>query len=200
MNVEYTGRQVEITPTLRKQIEQGLKKFTKIIGDNFDAKVVLSLEKHRHVADLTITSPNRNPIVGLSEAKDMTSAIDGALERLECQLLKSKGRLRNLKRQPKDKTWAGAAGRPEVMQVAVGVSTGAKVPVAVHTFPARAQMREAHIVKSTDAVASRPMTVEEAVKEAEFRDQHVFVFRDKAGDLKIIHRRIDGKVELIDIP
>jgi putative sigma-54 modulation protein len=200
MNVEYTGRQVEITPTVRKQIEQGLKKFTKIIGDNFDTKVVLSLEKHRHVADLTITSPNRKPIVGVSEAKDMTSAIDAVLERIERQLLKSKGRLRNLKRQAKDKTWTGESGKPEVLQVAIGASSGATVPVSVHSFPARAQMREAHIVTTTEAVASRPMTVEEAVKEAEFRDQHVFVFRDKAGELKVIHRRIDGKVELIDVP
>lgn len=134
MNVEYTGRQIEITPALRKQVAQGLEKLTKIIGDNFESKVVLSVEKHRNVANVTVTSPNRNPIVGLAEAKDMVSAVDGALERIERQLLKNKGRWRNLKRQPKKKTWEGEEAKPDGLQLAVGVSAGAAVPVAVHTF------------------------------------------------------------------
>ncbi len=200
MNVEYTGRQIEVTPSMRKQVEHGLKKLTKLIGENFESKVVLTLEKHRNVADITITSPNRNPIVGLAEAKDMTAAVDEALERIERQLLKNKGRWRNLKRQPK-KAWAEGEARPEELQLAVGMSASAAVPVAVHSFPATPHKQEAHIVKTSDAIALRPMTVEEAVKEAEFRDRHVFVFHDKkSGRTTVLHRRNDGKVELIEVP
>ncbi len=200
MNVEYTGRQIEITPTMRKQVEQGLSKLTKIIGDNFESKVMLAVEKHRYVADVTVTSPNRNPIVGLAEAKDMTAAIDEALDRIERQLLKNKGRWRNLKRQPK-KTWAAGEARPEELQLAVGMSANAAVPVAVHSFPATPHKQEAHIIKTSDAIAMHPMTVEEAVKEAEFRDRHVFVFREKkSGRTTVLHRRNDGKVELIEVP
>jgi putative sigma-54 modulation protein len=198
MNVEYTGRQIEITPAMRKQVDTGLKKIMKIVGDNFEAKVVLSLEKHRNVADITLTSPNRNPLVGVAEAKDMTSAVDEALERIERQLLKNKGRWRNLKRQPK-KEWT-AEMAPAEKKLAVGASVSA-VPVAVHSFPPKAHTQEAHIVSANDAVALRPMTVEEAVKEAEFRDQHVFVFRErKSGKITVLHRRNDGKVELIEVP
>lgn len=199
MNVEYTGRQIEITPAIRKQVEQGLNKFTKIIGDNFDSKVVLTVEKHRHTADIAITSPSRNQLVGVGEAKDMTSAVDGALEHIERQLLKNKARWRNLKRQPK-KEWTEES-QPEEMQLAVGVSLGTAVPVAVHTFPPRTHTQEAHIVKSSEAIALTPMTVEEAVKEAEFRDQDVFVFREKKdGGMRVLHRRKDGKIELIEVP
>ena len=49
-------------------------------------------------------------------------------------------------------------------------------------------------------VALRPMSLEEAVKEAEFRDREVFVFRDTHGGLKVIHRKRDGKMELIEVP
>ncbi len=200
MNVEYTGRQIEITPAIRKQVEQGLKKLTKIIGDNFETKVVLTVEKHRNVADISITSPNRNPVVGLAEAKDMASALDEALERIERQLLKSKGRWRNLKRQPK-KAWVEGEARTQELQLAVGASASAAVPVAVHTFPAVPRKQEAHIIKTSDAIALRPMSVEEAVKEAEFRDRHVFVFREKkSGRITVLHRRNDGKVELIEVP
>ena len=42
--------------------------------------------------------------------------------------------------------------------------------------------------------------VEEAVKECEFRDRDVFVFRDGKGKVKVLHRRKDGKIELIEVP
>jgi len=42
--------------------------------------------------------------------------------------------------------------------------------------------------------------LEEAVKECEFRDRDVFVFRDKKGQVKVLHRKRDGKMELIDVP
>ena len=44
------------------------------------------------------------------------------------------------------------------------------------------------------------MTVEEAVKEAEFRDRDVFVFRDRQGKVKVLHRKKDGKMVLIEAP
>jgi putative sigma-54 modulation protein len=61
-------------------------------------------------------------------------------------------------------------------------------------------VREPHVVRSADSVALRPMTIDEAVKEAEFRDRDVFVFRDKQGDVKVLHRTRDGRMELIEAP
>jgi putative sigma-54 modulation protein len=55
-------------------------------------------------------------------------------------------------------------------------------------------------VRSQEAIAMRPMTVEEAVKECEFRDREVFIFRDAKGKVNVLHRRKDGKIELIEVP
>ena len=63
MNVEYTGRQYEITPAIRKSVETGLAKIRKILGDKFETKVILAVEKHRHKAEITI-SPRNGPLVG----------------------------------------------------------------------------------------------------------------------------------------
>ena len=200
MNVEYTGRQIEITPAIRKQVDSGLKKIAKIVGDNFEAKVILTVEKRRQLAEITLTSRNRNALVGLGESKDMASAVDDALDHIEKQVLKSKGRWRNMKRQPK-KEKEFTADVSAVMQVAAGGKTGVAIPVAVHSFPPKAHTQEAHIIPANDAVALRPMTLEEAVKEAEFRDQDVFIFQErKSGKTTVLHRRNDGKVELIEIP
>ena len=41
MNVEVLGRQYNITPGVRKEVEAGLEKLTKILGDSFKSKVIL---------------------------------------------------------------------------------------------------------------------------------------------------------------
>ena len=84
--------------------------------------------------------------------------------------------------------------------MAVGTAAVTAVPVVVHKFPARPRVSEAHLVKSQESVALLPMTIEEAVKECEFRDREVFVFRDKKSNVRVLHRRKDGKLELIEVP
>lgn len=208
MNVEYTGRQYEITPAIRQQVEHGLGKLSKILGNSFDTHVILAAEKHRHIAEITITARN-HPIVGAAEAADMLAAISEALDRIERQALKYKGRWRAKKRQPK-KDWNGAAPKrtatsrqqkqEQALRMAVGASVSTAVPVVVHAYPAVARTTEAHVVRSDDSVALRPLTLEEAIKECEFRDRDVFVFRDNEGKVKVLHRTRDGKMELIEAP
>lgn len=197
MNVEYTGRQYEITPTIRKTVETGLAKVRKILGDKFETKVILVVEKRRHKAEITI-SPRNGPIVGVAEAGDMKSAVNEALEHLEKQALKYKTRHISKKRNARKK-WNGDA-RVEQMETTVGVSESTAVPVVVHKFPAVAKTTEVHLSQSKDSVALRPMTLEEAIKEAHFRDRDVFVFRDPKGKVMVLHRTRDGKMELIEAP
>ncbi len=204
MNVEYTGRHYEVTPAIRKEVETGLNKIRKILGDKFETKVILAVEKHRHKAEITI-SPRNGPLVGLAQAKDMTIAVSEALEHLEKQALKYKTKWETKKRLARRteevKKWNGhdTAGAESVL-AAVGLTEKTAVPVAVHRYPAVAKTTEVHLVRSSEAVALRPMTLEEAIKEAHFRDRDVFVFRDPKGKLMILHRTRDGKMELIEAP
>jgi putative sigma-54 modulation protein len=212
MNVEYTGRHFEVTPAIRKDVESGLTKIRKILGNKFETKVVLAVEKHRHKAEITI-SPRNGPLVGLAQAGDMPSAISEALDHLEKQAVKYKTRWRTKKRHnhkspnPKSQSsrtqvvgkWNGDSSQ-DAVGIAVGLSEQTSVDVVVHKFPAVARTTEVHLVRSEDAVALRPMTLEEAIKEAHFRDRDVFVFRDPKGKVMVLHRTRDGKMELIEAP
>jgi len=198
MNVDYTGRQYEITSAIRKEVETGLAKIRKILGDQFDTKVILAVEKHRHKAEITI-SPRNGPIVGLAQANDMAVAISEALDHLEKQAVKYKTRLRSKKRH-QHKKWNGKAAVQEDLLPVVGATESTAVSVVVHKFPQVARTTEVHLVRSDEAVALRPMTLEEAIKEAHFRDRDVFVFRDKKGKVMVLHRTRDGKMQLIEVP
>jgi putative sigma-54 modulation protein len=206
MNVEYTGRHYEITPAIRSEVETGLTKIRKILGDKFEAHVVLAVEKHRHKAEITIT-PRHGPLVGLAQAKDMTIAVSQALDHLEKQAVKYKTRGQSKKRSARKseeaKKWNGHDQQlqaSEGVQTKVGLTEKTAVPVAVHRYPAVARTTEVHLVRSDEAVAMRPMTLEEAIKEAHFRDRDVFVFRDPKGKVMILHRTREGKMELIEAP
>ena len=203
MNVEYTGRHYEITPAIRKEVETGVAKLRKILGDKFETKVILAVEKHRHKAEITI-SPRNGPLVGLAQAKDMSIAVSEALDHLEKQAVKYKTRWqsknRSARKSEEVKKWNGHSPQPETIRTAVGLTEKTAVAVAVHRYPAVAKTTEVHLVRSDEAVAMRPMTLEEAIKEAHFRDRDVFVFRDPKGKVMVLHRTRDGKMELIEAP
>lgn len=204
MNVEYTGRHYEVTSIIRKEVETGLAKIRKILGDRFETKVILAVEKHRHKAEITI-SPRNGPLVGLAQAKDMTIAVNEALDHLERQAIKYKTRWQSKKRSARKteevNKWNGDdSPAQEELQTTVGLSEKTAVPVVVHKYPAVAKTTEVHLVRSDDAVAMRPMTLEEAIKEAHFKDRDVFVFRDPKGKVMVLHRARDGKMQLIEVP
>ena len=163
------------------------------------SKVILTVEKHRNIAEITVKR-RRGHVVGLAEATDMVAAVSQALEHIETQVLRHNGRRRTTHRKPRTK-----AGRPRwkprpMPRSPWATTPATAVPVVVHKFPSIARTTEAHLVHSTDSLALRPMTIEEAVKECEFRDRDVFVFRDGKGKVKVLHRRKDGKIELIEVP
>ncbi|MFZ0286007.1 MAG: ribosome-associated translation inhibitor RaiA [Terriglobales bacterium] len=202
MNVEFTGRHFEVTPAIRKEVETRLTKIRKILGDKFETKVILAVEKRRHKAEITI-NPRNGPLVSEAQAGDMPSAVNQAFEHLEKQAVKYKTRWRTQKRHnhksASPKKWNGSSSQ-EAVVTAVGISETSAVDVVVHKFPAVAKSTEVHLSRSDGAVAMRPMTLEEAIKEVHFRDRDVFVFRDPKGKVMVLHRTRDGKMELIEAP
>lgn len=211
MNVDYTGRQTTITKKLKTQTEAGLDRIAKIIGNAGSVHVILTTEKYRHTAELTVQTRNLK-LVATCEATDMEMALRDALATIEKQAIRYKKKKTTIKRNGKEGVRQVAIATPEDGSVAVVTRQVAKagaskngsvrkaVPMLVHSFPSSSPLEEPHLVRSKDGVALRPMTLEEAVKEAAFRDRDVFVFRDHRGQAMVLHRKRDGKMELIEVP
>lgn len=225
MQVEYTGRQIAITPSLRRLAEEGLDRVGKVVGRSCSAHVILTEEKYRHTAEVTVQTKFQT-IVGLCESTVMETALRDALAKAEFQAIKHKDKFRTRTREPKDGKTAhepqlarqrnnpmSVAALPEVDEPILpasktpspkatnGNGNGRKPePVKVHSPPHGKAITEPHVVHCDDCVSEQPMSLDEAVKESELRDKDVFVFRDPAGDLHVLHRRRDGVMELIALP
>jgi putative sigma-54 modulation protein len=128
----------------------------------------------------------------------MASAVNEALDHLQKQALKYKTKWLSKKRKAVKKF--DGQSLEEQIETGLGLPESATVSVLVHKFPSVARTTEVHLVHAKDSVALRPMTLEEAIKEAHFRDRDVFVFRDPKGKLMILHRTREGKMELIEAP
>jgi putative sigma-54 modulation protein len=216
MPVECTGRQVAITRPLRTLAEEGIERIAKILGKITSAHVVLTAEKYRQIAEVTIKTRACTLVALCESSASMETALREALVKVETQATRYKDKQRSRKRKPKpekqvEETAIARSGRSSIAESKAarsgtnGTANGKghavpPIPVTVHSFPARAPIAEPHVVRSVDSVALRPMTLEEAVKEAEFRDRDVFVFRDNEGNVKVLHRKRDGKMELIEAP
>jgi putative sigma-54 modulation protein len=210
MEVEFTARQVKISKALRTQAEEGLERIARMLGKSARASITCSAQRHVQIVELTLQA-RLQTIAATGKADTLDAALRQAMEHAEHQARKHRDRRLEGKRLPKEEKVltappvVRAKSRPAQTEAVEedGKAARAARPrasIAVHSFPFRAAMVEPHIVKSAEAIALRPMTIEEAVKEAEFRDRDLLIFRNQAGDMFVLHRRRDGQMELVEIP
>lgn len=211
MDMEFTSRQGKITKALRKQAEEGMERIGRILGRTMRASVIFDAERHLHTVELTLKGRVRQ-FAAEGKAPKPEAALRQALSHAEAQARRFRDRRIENKRLPiaekvvsapplsRPKARSAEPGDAEPEEAHSRNGTKPRASIAVHSFPARATIVEPHLVESSDAFALRPMTVEEAVKEAEFRDRDLLIFHDPAGRLFVLHRRRDGQMELAEIP
>jgi len=174
MKVEYTGRQIEVSPAIQEFTEEHLKKIRKILGEMIEVHVILTVEKYRHSAEINLKSRTFK-INGIEETHDMYTSITAVLEKIEKQALKHKGKKIDKKR--KSTTTALAAARAEAA-------------------PANSELPQ--VIRSS-SFAAKPMTVEEAVLEVDTSNSEFIVFRNAESErVSVVYRRRDGNFGLIE--
>ena len=89
MNLNITGRHLEITPAIQDYIENKFIKIKIHFNDVIDANFILSIEKVNSVVDATIHLPNLD-INAKSIDQDMYKAIDLVINKIDRQVIKYK--------------------------------------------------------------------------------------------------------------
>lgn len=207
MEVEFTARQVEVPKALRTQAAEGLERIARILGRTARASITFRAQRHTQIAELTIKARVQT-IEAAGKADSLEAALRIAIQHAEHQALRYRDRQFERKRLPKLEKVLTAppvahpkrGTVPEVPENGKLTRAKVKTAIAVHSFPASTAVVEPHILSSGEAVAVKPMTIEEAVKDCEFRDRDLLIFRNRAGDLYVLHRRRDGQIELVEVP
>jgi putative sigma-54 modulation protein len=211
MEVEFTARQVKISKALRTQAEEGTERVARILGKNTRVSITFSAQKLLQIVEMTIQA-RLLKFAASGKAETQEAALRLAIEHAESQARRHRDRRIESKRLPKEekelaappvtRSKAQSAPPEKGTEEAKPVRSRKKASAAVDvlSFPARKKYVQPHILSSDEAIAQNPLSIEEAVKDAESRDCDLLVFRDLSGNLFVLHRCRDGQMELVEIP
>ena len=110
MQITTTARHCELDPEVRLFAEQRLGRFGRYAGDILEAHLVVTAEKYRHTAEITLRL-RQQELMGREESDDPRMAIDRAADALEEQLRRRKDRRVDRKREARATTRV-VDGRP----------------------------------------------------------------------------------------
>ena len=178
MRYIISGHGVALTPAFRQMVERKVGKLARILPKIIEAKVMLSAEKYRRTAHITLVAKRR--IFSSEEtARDLTAAVDFAVDALTRQVRQVKDRLRERKPRASRRR---SGPRPEAGE--------ARLPGEGETAPPLVVSRR---------VAAKPMSVEEAVMQLGLRDDQFLVFTNAATEtVNVLYRRKNGGLGLIE--
>ena len=194
MRLELTGRHVTITPALRKTVDERLAHTLRMLNDHaVSAQVVLTKEKSRLHADVTVHARGDNFLHSEATGRDIITALGSACDKIDQQVRKLKSKWTERKRRGISAAKAGAAApRPE--------RGGRGFTAERHPAPAAVEGETAtpRIVRMR-RYAVKPMTIEDAAAEIGDGSDAVIVFRNSASDsVTVLFRRPDGNLGLIE--
>jgi putative sigma-54 modulation protein len=176
MRLELTGHHVDITPPLRQLVERRIQKFDRMLNNAaVSALVICRKQKYRHVIDVTLHARDDRMLHAQGQGPTWQVALSQAAGKIERQAgtLKEK--------------WKGRKRR------AVAVRQLAAAEVTATAEPAAPRVVRA------PGYAIRPLTVDDAARRLQGRDDEFLLFRNHDTDeLNVLYRRKDGRFGLIE--
>lgn len=173
MKYIISGKNFEVTDSLQDRVIKKVGKLDKFFNADAEAHVTMSVEKNRHIVEITISY---NGVLFRAEVSndDMYSSIDKAIDILERQIRRNKTRLeKRLK--------AGAFKNEE-----------GRTPVHED------EEFEFKVVRSK-RFAVKPMTIEEAILQMNLLGHEFFVFSNAdSKQVNVVYRRKDGNYGVIE--
>jgi putative sigma-54 modulation protein len=169
VQIFLTGRNLEITAALRRHAEEKVGRLQKYLEKITSAHIVLSLQKYRQIAEVTLRVRDLT-IRGEESTEDLYASIDRVVEKLERQLQKYKGKILS---------YGDRGGRPLDM--------------------AASRQEEGPRVVKTKRFAMKPMSPDEAVLQMDLLGHNFYVFRNALTDeVNVVYRRHEGNYGLIE--
>ena len=94
MNLQISGHHLEITPALHDYVTSKLERVTRHFDHVIDVNVILSVEKLKQKAEVTVHLPGKGIFVEAID-EDLYAAIDGLGDKLDRQIQKHKQKLQD---------------------------------------------------------------------------------------------------------
>jgi putative sigma-54 modulation protein len=179
MGVECTGRNVEVTESLRELARKRTQRLERHLGGPANVRVVLSHEKHRFGAEI-IATHRRRQWKAQEETGDPQAAVALAFQKIDTQAKRDSGKRRRRNHRGALAPARTGAGRAE------------------NAAPRLRTASAPRIIRIEQRLPVKPMSVEEAALCMENSRQEFLVFRDSGSEkISVLYKRRDGDFGLI---
>ena len=174
MKINISGKNISISNYLRDIVNKKAGKLERYFKPDTEMQVTLSIEKSRHIAEVTIVCDGV-VLRGEEATGDMYSSIDAVLKKLERQIRKHRTKLeRRLHESAFDEE------------------------TVYDYYDESFEEEEPQIVRKKKFVL-RPMDVEDAIMQMDLLGHNFFVFRNMHNnEVNVLYKRTDGKYGLIE--
>lgn len=181
MKCSVTFRHMKASDPIREYAEEKVDKITKLIDRGGEAKVVLSVEKHLHVAHIELVTDGSLRIRGIDKSEDMYASIDAAVERI----------VRQVKRY-----------REKIKSHRESSSIGRELPHHIYAIEdhsdENAPAKVPQIVRQ-ETIVAREMNVDDAVMQMDLLNTEFLVFTNAISHhVNVVYRLPDGQLGLIE--
>lgn len=175
MNIQITGKNIELTDAIRSYVEKKVTKVKKYFDQVIDVQVILDVQKNVHIAEILVNAKGVF-LKGLEKSEDLYASIDLAIDKIDRQLVKYKEKLKDKKLMEKE----------------------FEKPLKLNVYDHRNIDEKPTIIVSKQ-IPVKPMDVEEAVMQMDLLNKNFFVFRNStSGEVNVVYRRDDGNIGLIE--
>ena len=188
MRLELTGRHTEITPVLRRLVDAKLAKLERLLNDSaVSAQAVLTREKHRHRADITLHTRGEKFLHGVGNSGSWETSVTEAIDKITQQAQRVKGKWQERKRR------GSVKGAPIVGEAREAIRVKAIGPART-----RERLRMPRILRA-QRQSIKPMTIADAAREVDAGGDGVVVFRDvETSAVSVLYRRPNGELTLVE--
>ena len=177
MQITITTRNIEITEALRHYAEEKIARLQKFVDQITSAHIILSVEKHRQIAEVTL-HVRELTIRGEESSTSLYSAIDLVADKIERQILRYKEKIV----EHSGRGLGRSRSREEM------------APSEAESFSEDGP----RIVKSK-RFAMKPLSPDDAAVQMDLLGHTFFVFRNaRTQEVNVLYRRQDGNYGLIE--
>ena len=176
MHTTITFKKIDSSDSLKSYVNKKLAKFDKMLDNPGEAHVVLSVEKIRHKAEITLTC-DRLKIHAREDSESMYSSIDALMDKVSIQIKKNK-----------EKVKRHMSGNKQSIK---NESMEDEFSDEFSENP----MLDRIIIEPIDY---KPMDIEDALIELDSGKQPFFVFNNaRTEQLNVLYKHNNGKLGLI---
>ncbi len=176
MQTAITFKKIDSSDSLKSYVNKKLAKFDKMLDSPGEANVVLSVEKIRHIAEITLTC-DKLKIHAREYSESMYSSIDALMDKVRIQIKKNKEKIKRHMSGNKQSI------KNESMQ-GLFSEDNSDSPMLDHI-----------IIETIDY---KPMDIEDALIELDSAKQSFFVFNNARSErLNVLYKHNNGKLGLI---